>query len=173
MAKKQNVSLSPVFQPLLGPMDAAAEALLFARLEPALPESDYEQAEFFKPDLSGEKKKHHEFLENQVSLLRRFLVHRSPITPIGILRFCLEYASKGEEAPGGVLVAVRERFSDLADTDLSDLLGTVYDFRNTFIAHVKDELSDRRKADEALRQWIGAIKRLNELAARERAADVR
>jgi len=171
MAKKQKVSFSPVFQPLLGPLDAAAEALLFERLEPALPEAEDDQTAFFKPDLSAEKKKHQEFLEKQALLLRRFLIHRSPITPIGVLRFCLDYAAKDEEAPGGVLVAVRERFSDLADTDLSELLGTVYDFRNTFIAHVKDDLGDRAKADEALRQWIKAIERLNEIAAREPAGD--
>jgi hypothetical protein len=39
MAQKQKVSFSPVFQPLLGPLDAATEALLFERLEPAMPES--------------------------------------------------------------------------------------------------------------------------------------
>ena len=64
-----------------------------------------------------------------------------------------------------------ERVSDLAGTDLGALLGTVYDFRNTFIAHVKGELADRAKAEEALRQWIRAIQRLNELSAREPAAD--
>ena len=125
MAKKQKVSFSPVFQPLLGPMDAAAEGLLFARLEPSLPEEVDEQAAFFNPDLSAEKKKHQKYLENQVSLLRRFLIHRSPITPIGVLRFCLDYAAKDEEAPGGVLVAVRERFSDLANTGLGGLLGSL------------------------------------------------
>ena len=111
------------------------------------------------------------FLEKQASLLRRFLVHRSPITPIGVLRFCLDYASKDEEAPGGVLVAVRERFADLADTDLSDLLGTVYDFRNTFIAHAKDELGDLAKAEGALHQWITAIERLHEISSTEPLAE--
>ena len=161
MAKKQKVSFSPVFQPLLGPLDAAAEAILLDRLEPTLPEEPEEQAAFFSPDLSAEKKKHREFLENQASLLRRFLVHRSPIMPVGLLRFCLEYAAKDEDAPGGILVAVRERFSNLADTDLGELLGAVYDFRNTYVAHSKDELDDRAKAEEALHRWIDAIHKLN------------
>ena len=64
-----------------------------------LPEELEEQAAFFSPDLSAEKKKHREFLENQASLLRRFLVHRSPIMPVGILRFCLQYAAKDDKAP--------------------------------------------------------------------------
>jgi type III restriction enzyme len=162
MAKKKKVSFSPVFQPLLGPLDAAAEAILLDRLEPTLPEDSEKQAEFFSPDLSAEKKKHREFLENQASLLRRLLVHRSPIMPVGLLRFCLQYAAKDENAPGGILVAVRERFSTLADTDLSDLLGAVYDFRNTYVAHSKDELDDRAKAEEALHRWIETICKLSD-----------
>ncbi|MEK6250700.1 MAG: DEAD/DEAH box helicase family protein [Actinomycetota bacterium] len=173
MAKKRKVSFSPVFQPLLGPLDTAAEALLFQRLEPALPETADDQSAFFNPDLTAEKKKHQKFLENQASLLRRFLVHRSPITPIGMLCFCLAYAAKDEGAPGGIFVAVRERFSDLADTDLGELLGTVYDFRNTYVAHVKDELGDRGKAEEALRHWIDALGRLTETTAAKPATSTR
>jgi hypothetical protein len=84
---------------------------------------------------------------------------------IGVLRFCLDSASKDGQAPNGVLSAVRERFSNLAETDLNELLGTVFDFRNTFVAHVKDELGDRAEADEALRSWIKAIERLHERSA--------
>ncbi len=170
MAKKDKVSFSPVFQPLLGPMDAAAETVLFERLEPALPEKPDDQTDFFNPDLSAAKKKHQKFLENQTSLLRRFLVHRSPIMPVGLLRFCLDYAAKEDEAPGGVLNAVRERFGDLADTGLGALLEEVYDFRNKFIAHAKDELDDRAEAEDALRKWIEAIERLAEIAAMEPTA---
>ncbi len=161
MAKKKKVSFSPVFQPLLGPLDAIAEAILLDRLEPELPEESEEQDGFFSPNLSAEKKKHREFLENQVSLLRRFLVHRSPIMPIGVLRFCLQYAAKDDKAPDGILAAVRKRFSNLAETGLGELLGGVYEFRNTYVAHSKDELDDRVKAEEALRQWIDAIHKLS------------
>lgn len=167
MAKKQKMSFSPVFQPLLGPLDAAAEVVLLERLEPALPEESEEQAAFFSPDLSAEKKKHQNFLENQASLLRRFLVHRSPIMPVGLLRFCLDYAGKDEEAPEGVLAAVRERFADLPESDLPVLLGEVYDFRNTYIAHAKAELTDRKEAEDGLRRWIETALRLNELSARQ------
>src|SRR5205823_1778695 len=130
MAKKKKVSFSPVFQPLLGPLDAIAETILFDRLEPSLPEESEEQSALFAVDLSEAKKKHREFLETQASLLRRLLVHRGPVMPVGVLRFCLEYAAKEEQAPAGVLSAVRERFRDLANTDLAPLLGEVYDFRN-------------------------------------------
>ncbi len=165
MAKKQKVSFSPVFQPLLGPLDAAAEALLLERLEPALPEEADAQTAFFAPDLSTQKTKHQKFLENQTSLLRRFLVHRSPIMPVGLLRFCLDYSAKDEEAPEGVLAAVRERFADLAESDLGELLGSAYDFRNTYIAHAKKDLTERLVAEDGLKQWITAVQRLQEISS--------
>src|SRR5262249_28573848 len=128
---------------------------------PSLPEDSDKQNAFFALDLSTVKKKHRDFLETQASLLRRFLVHRSPVMPVGVLRFCLEYASKDEQAPPGVLSAVREGFRDLAETDLVTLLGDVYDFRNRYVAHSKDELDDLAKAESALHRWIDAIRRLS------------
>src|SRR5262249_5661718 len=125
-----------------------------------LPDDSDEQSVFFAPDLANEKKKHREFLETQASLLRRFLVHRSPIMPIGLLRFCIDYAAKDARAPDGILREVRERFSDLAGADLGGPLQEVYDFRNTYIAHSKDELDDAPVTEEALRQWIDIIRRL-------------
>lgn len=157
MARKQKMNFSPVFQPLLGPLDAEAENVLLDRLEPEVPEGDEEQDAFFSPDLSGEKKKHQQFLANQASLLRRFLVHRSPIMPVGLLRFCLEYAAKDDPAPAGVLSSVRSQFGDLAREDLAALLGEVYDFRNTYVAHVKEELTNETDAEGALRQWVRAL----------------
>jgi type III restriction enzyme len=170
MAKKERMSFSPVFQPLLGPLDAEAEAVLLERLADTVPEGDEEQDAFFSPDLADEKRKHQKFLENQASLLRRFLVNRSPIMPIGLLRFCIEYAAKEQPAPGGILAAVRQRFSDLATTDLGERLGAAYDFRNTYIAHVKEELTARKTAEDGLREWIDAITRLHSVAAGSTAA---
>lgn len=167
MATKQKVSFAPVFQPLLGPIDAAAEALLLDRLLDAVPSEKDEINDFFSPDLSGEKKKHRDFLANQSSLLRRFLINRSPIMPTGVLRFCLDYAEKDEEAPGGVLTLVRERFADLASSDLRDSLAATYAFRNNFIAHEKEQLSDRQRAEEGLRLWVHTLRELHEITKRE------
>ena len=160
MAKKEKVSFAPTFQPLLGPIDAAAEAVLLNRLLEDVPTGQTEISEFFEPDLGAEKKKHRDYLENQCSLLRRFLVNRSPIMPTGVLRFCLDYARKEQPAPEGVLTAVRSRFGDLADSDLRGLLAETYAFRNDFIAHEKKQLLDRKTAEEGLRLWVTTIERL-------------
>ena len=92
--------------------------------------------------------------------------------PTGVLRFCLEYASKDEAAPGGVLTVVRERFADLAAGDLGELVGAAYDFRNNFIPHAKQELTDRTQAENGLKQWVVAIRALHEAAGHQAVADV-
>ena len=38
--------------------------------------------------------------------------------PVGLLRFCIDYAQKDQPAPAGVLTAVREQFPDLSESDL-------------------------------------------------------
>lgn len=165
MAKKSGVSYAPVFQPLLGPIDAAAEALLLDRLLDAIPSENDAIEAFFSPDLAGQKKKHQEFLGNQASLLRRFLVNRSPIMPTGVLRFCIDYASKDQRAPDGILALVRQRFGDLAGSSLSQRLADTYAFRNNFIAHEKQQLADREEAEAGLRLWVLTLRDLSALAS--------
>ena len=97
--EKQKVSFSPVFQPLLGPLDAAAEGLLFERLEPALPEDAEDRAAFFAPDLERREEEAPGVPGESGLASKRLLVHRSPIMPVGILRFCLDYAKKEDAAP--------------------------------------------------------------------------
>jgi type III restriction enzyme len=90
-------------------------------------------------------------------MLRKMLVYRSPLMPTGVLSFCFDYASKNAESPPGIYAAVRKRFADLAATDLPKQMKDVYDFRNTYIAHQKAELTDIARTREALREWIGAL----------------
>ncbi len=71
-------------------------------------------------------------------------------------------------APGGVLIAVRERFADLASSDLRGSLTSTYAFRNDFVAHEKEQLTTKL-AEDGLKLWIAAIQRLNEVAGSEHA----
>src|SRR5207253_2040381 len=87
--KKAGVSFAPVFQPLLGPIDVACEALLIERLLPSVPAVESEQKDFFEPDMSGMKKKSAEFLQERARTLKRLLVYRSPLMLTGVLVFCL------------------------------------------------------------------------------------
>jgi type III restriction enzyme len=154
MAGKPDALLAPVFQPLLGRIDHAAEALLLARLGPDVPEDHAQRDSFFEV---SEKK----FLSERCRTLKRLLVTRSPIMPTGVLLFCLEYAAKPKPDSDGILRAVESRFGDLASTDLAAAVKAQYDFRNAYIAHEKREpLRSVEAARTALTVWANVLRRL-------------
>jgi type III restriction enzyme len=164
MSTKPDALLAPVFQPLLGRVDHAAETLVLQRLEPSLPEAADELDAFFA---ATERK----FLVERSRSLKRLLVTRSPIMPTGLLLFCLEYARKDQPAAGGIFNAVRANFADLAATDLGALLQRQYNFRNEYIAHEKREpLRSPEAAREALQTWVEALLRLRRIGGAARVA---
>ncbi len=164
--KKETVSFAPVFQPLLGPIDDAAQAILLERLAGDVPAVESEQKDYFEPDMSTAKKKNVDFLTERGKTLKRLLVYRTPMMPTGVLMFCLSYAGKETEPLGGVFTSVRTRFADLAKTPLPELVTKAYEFRNTYIAHQKAELQDAEMTRAALREWVTALVQLD--GARQR-----
>jgi type III restriction enzyme len=159
---KESTSFAPCFQPMLGPIDHAAEVLMRSRLEADVPTAATEQREFFESDLSGLQRSKAMFLKDKAALLKKLLVHRSPLMPTGLLAFCLDYAAKADEALPGVFVSVRTRFAPLAKGTLPGLMRTTYDFRNTYIAHARADLADRETARAALREWVGTLQTLHD-----------
>jgi len=155
--KKTQVSFAPVFTPLLGPIDHAAEALLLGRLLKNVPSSEPDRKIYFEPDLSSAKKSSVDFLTERARTLKRLLVHRSPLMPTGILTFCLDYASSEGEPPPGIFGSVRSQFADLARTKLKILAERVYQFRNTYIAHEKAELTSADEARAAMATWVETL----------------
>ena len=159
MAGKPDALLAPVFQPLLGRIDHAAENVILDRLESLVPEDPETHDDYF----GVEKNK---FLAERSRSLRRLLVTRSPIMPTGVLLFCMEYAGKDKEAPNGLLTHVRAQFKDLSGSELRGVLQAQYDFRNEYIAHEKREpLRSVEAARDALGTWIDALVRLRALVA--------
>ncbi len=154
---KQTVSFAPVFQPLLGPIDHAAEALMLKRLSGEVPSEAAAQKDYFEPDMSGAKKPDIKYLTERSAILRKLLVYRSPLMPTGALSFCLDYAAKVAEPLPGIYGGVRRGFAGLSKTDLPKRVKEFYDFRNTYIAHQKAELVDPIVAREALRAWIDVL----------------
>ncbi len=154
---KRTVSFAPVFQPLLGPLDHAAEALLLRCLSDDVPSEASAQRDYFEPDMSKAKKSDLKYLSERASMLRKLLVYRSPLMPTGALSFCFDYASKASEPLPGIYTGVRKRFAGLATTNLPTQVKSMYEFRNTYIAHEKAELTDLSRTREALREWVGAL----------------
>jgi type III restriction enzyme len=160
--KKEAASFGPCFQPLLGPIDHAAEALMRGNLEPDVPTAAVAQRDYFEPDLSHLQRTRAEFMRDKAGLLKKLLVHHSPLMPTGLLMFCLDYAAKPDEAPPGVFTSVRTKFAPLASSELPRLVKGFYEFRNTYIAHAKADITDREKAHVALRDWIKTLMTLHQ-----------
>jgi type III restriction enzyme len=157
---KQDVSFAPVFTPLLGPLDEAARGILVGFLGDDVPEDRQAQADFFAPDLGNLPPGEAGFHERQGVNLRRTLVDRNGLMPIGLLRWALDYARHSRRSVGGVFQAVRQRFSEVAQTDLHELIDRVYSFRNEYIAHQERELSEPAIARQALSEWARGLHRV-------------
>ena len=158
------MSFAPVFQPLLGPIDHASEALIRFCLADDVPADANAQKDFFDPDLSAIPKRKHNHLRSHAERLKRFLVHNSPLMAPGLLIFCLEQAEPGRPALPGLFSAIREHFAPLTDSDLKALVETYYNFRNTFIAHQKEEteLIDLGATRSALQTWTDTLQALHQ-----------
>ena len=165
--KKEGVAFGPVFQPLLGCIDHAAEAILLERLSPLVPASEAAQKDFFEPDLSSRKKKDADYLADIARRLQKLLVYRAPLMPTGLLVNVLDHAGTSKPL-GGVFGAVVTEFAPLLDTPLRSLTKQVYEFRNDYIAHEKKELTDVELTRSALKTWVEDLFQLNtaRLAAR-------
>ncbi len=166
MTSKQNIAFAPVFQPMLGPIDEAAEKLLLSRLQSSVPEDPALRSGFFEIATDSSKKPNAYLVERGRSL-KRLLVDRSPIMPTGLLLFCLDYQAKTQELTTNIFSAVEQEFRDLRDSELRDALRGMYNFRNTYIAHEKgNPLASQQIAEEALHQWVDMLVFLQRLLPR-------
>ncbi|MBW1682088.1 MAG: hypothetical protein JRJ83_11725 [Deltaproteobacteria bacterium] len=157
LKNKQCVSFAPVFTSLLGPMDEAARAMILRELKDNVPSGRSEQYAFFHPDLSKLPTGEANFHKRQAANLERTLVGQNGLMPIGLLRWCLDYAHSTRRRIGGVFEVVRTRFTDLSNTDLLPLIDAIYRFRNEYVAHQDRELSDAEFAKQSLIQWAKGL----------------
>jgi len=160
MMTKGNMPFAPAFTPLLGPLDEAARGVILDLLSPATPEDAQAQRTFFVPPMLDIAPSDRRFLEQQGANLRRTLVDRNGVMPIGLFKWCLEYARGAKRELGGVFAVVRQGFAEVARTDLTELVGSVYGFRNQYVAHQKEELKDAEQTREAMHVWITCLHRI-------------
>ncbi|MDD2765388.1 MAG: DEAD/DEAH box helicase family protein [Opitutaceae bacterium] len=156
LAKKPDQSLAPAFTALLGPLDDAALAVMLKVLEPVIPADKVARQAFFEPDLSQLTKKDAEMYRRQGSNLKRTLLDHAGISPIGLLRWCLQQPREKKPLLGGVFIAVFERF-DFASDENYKLVCRISDFRNNCIAHQNKELTDAAIAKQSLSEWIRGL----------------
>lgn len=158
---KENLSFAPAFTPLMGSLEDASNTLLLERLGPFVPNSRPAQKDFFNPDLSTFDKA--KYYQAEIKKLERTLLFRSPISPMGHLKFAAEVGLKGD-AKGAIFDALGKAFGAPEFDRLLNVLGPVYIFRNKFIAHQeKEEIVDKEVARSQLKRWIETLGLLHQL----------
>ena len=162
LEKKEGVNLSPIFQTLFGSMDEAARGLIDRRLSPEKPSDIHDQKDWFEPyfdKVDGRTRNQYGKMTNN---LKRTLIYQNGISPIGLLRSCLDFALNDKNKIGGVFEAVKKKFQVKGGRDLLALVERINDFRNTWVAHQERDLNDVKKAGQELKVWIEGLKTISE-----------
>jgi type III restriction enzyme len=115
---------------------------------------------FFEPDLTVLHPRDQSFYKRQENNLKRTLIENDGVMPMGLLKWCLDYAKNPKTPPGGIFSAVKAAFVEAAKTDLLDTVDRIYSFRNEYIAHQEKELLDREVARQAMVDWIFGLRRI-------------
>lgn len=162
LEKKEGASFAPVFTPLLGAIDDAAKAFVISTLKDAIPTDSKQQQRFFEPDLKVLHPRDESIHKKHGTNLRRMLLENDGIMPMGLLKWCLEYAQSPKVPPGGIFSAIKTKFERASNPGLLEMIDKIYSFRNTYIAHQEKELIDRDIVEQAMNDWISGLRQINE-----------
>ncbi len=160
MENKEGMSFAPVFNALLGSLDEASKGLVTRRLQDVMPATAGEQKAWFEPYLGrveGGKRRHYESMAQN---LKRTLVFGNGLSPLGLLRNCLDFALNDRSKFGGVFGAVVDRFNVKGGRNFLATVEDIYDFRNTRVAHQEQELTDAKLAEKELVKWINGLREI-------------
>jgi type III restriction enzyme len=159
LEKKSGQSFAPVFTPLLGPLDEASKAVLLKRLGPEIPTEREAQKIFFETNISGLTEKEIDDYKRRSSNLKRTLVDHNGMSPIGLLRECLQYARDSKKPVAPVFDCIKKEFQTDSE-DIFKLVSRINSFRNTYVAHQTKELTDLAMAKTALAEWTSGLRRI-------------
>ncbi len=126
------------------------------------------QKDFFNPILSSIDPNKRKYYQDELKKLERTVVFRSPISPMGHLKFCLEYAAQEVDTIGGVLHSIKGLFGSFRDRELLGLLRSAYQFRNKYVAHQEHAVVPKELARGQLHDWIRLLFMLHDSRRPER-----
>lgn len=158
--KKPGVSYAPVFTSLLGVIDESAKGLMLQILTPRMPSNMREQKDWFDPYLGSADRRTIRHYEEVTRNLKKTLVYKNGVSPLGLLRSCLDYALNDNTKLSGVFSSLKSEFRFSGGGDLLDRIKTINDFRNTRVAHQESPLTDPAEAKVALVVWVDGLNRL-------------
>lgn len=158
LENKSGIDYSPVFQPLLGSVDEASKGLIKRRLAPLVPSAIQEQKAWFSPYLERVASRDRRHYENMAQNLKKTLVFENGVSPLGLLRNCIDYAMNDSTKLGGVFEAIKTEFKVKGAMDLLTVVAQINDFRNTRVVHKEKELNDVNLAHDQLVKWVAGLK---------------
>lgn len=154
---KEGMNYAPVFTALLGSIDEVAKGFLVRRLQPEMPVTVDDQKAWFAPYLGGVDRKSEDYYRKLAQNLKRTLVFNNGLSLIGLLRSCLDYALNDTTKIGGVFEALQTQLRFQGGRKFLETVARINDFRNTYIAHQEQELTDKNLAEQELKIWIEAL----------------
>ncbi len=152
--KKPAPNYAPVFTSMLGSLDELAKGLVVQKLTPLMPVNMVTQKDWFAPDLYRVERRTVRHYEEMARNLSKTLIYKSGVSPLGLLRNCLDYALNDTTKLDGVFEALKNTFRFAGGRELLSLVQSVNDFRNTRVAHQETPLTDAGEAKKALIIWI-------------------
>jgi type III restriction enzyme len=154
---KEGMNYAPVFTALLGSIDEVAKGFLVRRLQSEMPVTVDDQKAWFAPYLGGIDRKSEDYYRKLAQNLKRTLVFNNGLSLIGLLRSCLDYALNDTTKIGGVFEALKTQLQFQGGQKVLETVTRINDFRNTYIAHQEQELTDKNLAEQELKIWIEAL----------------
>lgn len=161
LKNKEGVGLSPVFQPLLGSLDEAARGVLIRLLEPEMPTNPRKQDDWFEPFYGDMNRWDEDNFKKIAKNLKKTIVYRNGLSPIGLLNNCMEYALNDNRKIGGIYESIRKKFKIGGSRNALASVKAINDFRNTYIAHSEKELRDGKLTENELKRWIEGLKEIH------------
>lgn len=158
--KKEGISCAPVFTALLGVVDEAARGLILKKILDEMSATMPQQKEWFEPYFSGADHRMIPHYKQLAQNLRKTLVYRNGVSPLGLLRNCLDYALNDHTKLTGVFEAVQIGFRFDGSRNLLDQVKLINDFRNTRVAHQEEPLNSPAEAKKALVVWVNGLSQL-------------
>ncbi len=160
-SEDQGMTYESVFTPLLGAIDKSAKDYIMRLLQPELPTTKDGKKDWFEPNMDGVNRKLQRKYRDLAKSLKRTLMSNNGLSPIGLLRSCLDYSLNCTTKIDGVFTALRNQFWIQSGHKLLEIIDRINKFRNTYIAHQEKELTDRNMARQELNVWIEALQQLS------------
>jgi type III restriction enzyme len=152
--------LAPAFSALWGQVEALCHKILL-RVGPHMP-TDYNAIRAWFETTGWPQRERS--LAQCGRTLRDMLVHGNARYRTGTLVFCLEVANQWQIIPPGVWQAVKTEFASPAFAALHTELNTTNEFRNNYVSHDENDLTDTEVARIALAQWTRCLAMLYQCA---------